>query len=462
MDDTQAKPEDWPRVLFITPCAFNGITGGGITFGNLFGGWPKDRLACVTSDTVPVSHDVCEKYYLLGRDERRRLPPWRSLAPVKQTGGPLLAETSREGEAPAEPTPTRRTRLGGSLALPSITLAHRILGSAGLPERGDLSPALRQWIEDFKPDVIYTILGDTTMIDLVEKAAGAFSLPVVLHMMDDGVTEPNRTGYYRMWFGRTYRAGLGRLLDTAADRLAICDAMADAYANRYHQPFAAFHNAVDVAAIMQRHLPATSHRNQPPRLLYAGSIYPIAQDRSLLDCCEAVARLNAKGTAVEFHVHAARSLFGDYAAQVEAHAGCTFHEALDDNAAFYEAITAADVLVLPANFDAESVRYIGLSMPTKVPAYLASASPILVYGPMQAAQVQYMTDHACGLIVDEQDPAMLEGAIERIINDMPLREAISERAFVQAQTQHDVRIVRKRFRDTLRRAAENKAFGPSH
>ena len=40
-----------PRILFVTSAAFNGITGGGITFSNLFRGWPQDRLFTVHNDS---------------------------------------------------------------------------------------------------------------------------------------------------------------------------------------------------------------------------------------------------------------------------------------------------------------------------------------------------------------------------------------------------------------------------
>ena len=53
----------YPKILFITPLAFNKFSGTGITFTNLFKNWPKDRIATVTGDKNPVTKDVCEKYF---------------------------------------------------------------------------------------------------------------------------------------------------------------------------------------------------------------------------------------------------------------------------------------------------------------------------------------------------------------------------------------------------------------
>ncbi len=446
--------DGYPRVLFVTPCAFNGVTGGGVTFSNLFRGWPKDRLACVTSDTVPVGWEVCERYFQLGAAERRRVGFGGLLAPVRMAGGALEKPAiddvpeSAGSDNTVHPTGTARR------------LADRCLGTAGLLETGVLSDRLRAWVEAFRPEVVYTILGDTVMIDLVERLAEAFALPVVLHCMDDGVTEPTRTGWYGGRFNARYRAGFRRLVDLAADRLAICDAMAECYAQRYGRPFASFHNAAEVERLFAYHRPADAPRNDPPRVLYAGSIYPIAQDRSLLDCCAAVERLNQAGTPVELHVHASRALFGRYAESVEAHAGCRFFDALDDDPAFFEAITSADVLLLPANFDADSVRYIGLSMPTKVPAYLASGTPTLVYGPRSVAQVRAAAEHGWGMIVDEQaipdtsQTPLLDDALRVLLADGALRQRLADDAAVIAREHHDAPTVRRRFRATLRRAAE--------
>lgn len=445
--DGQSIDSAYPRVLFVTPCAFNGVTGGGVTFSNLFRGWPKDRLACVTTDAVPVSFEVCERYFTLGGAERRRGWPWSWVAPVRACGGEHLPD------AVATPDTARGT---------SPSLARRLLGSAGPPEAGVLSERLRGWVAAFKPDVIYTILGDCVMIDLVEQLADAFDLPVVLHCMDDGVTEPSRTGLYGRGFNTRYRAGFRRLVDRAADRLAICDAMAEAYAQRYGRPFAAFHNAVAFEAIAKRHRPADALRNDPPRILYAGSIYPVAQDRSLLDCCAAVARLNKAGKPVELHVHTSRSLFGHYTQQVERHDGCTFYDALEVDGAFFEAITSADLLLLPSNFDAASQRFVGLSMPTKVPAYLASGTPTLVYGPRGVAQVRAALDDGWGLVVDQhnppESPGVLDDAIARLLADGALREQLAVEAAALAAEHHDAPTVRRRFRDTLRRATDTRAL----
>ena len=77
----------FPRVLFVTPAAFNHFTGGGVTFSNLFAGWPKDRIATVHNDAVPTSTDVCERYFVLGRSEIDLFAPLRIARTMRDRGG---------------------------------------------------------------------------------------------------------------------------------------------------------------------------------------------------------------------------------------------------------------------------------------------------------------------------------------------------------------------------------------
>jgi hypothetical protein len=96
------------------------------------------------------------------------------------------------------------------------------------------------------------------------------------------------------------------------------------------------------------------------------------------------------------------------------------------------------------------VRY---SMPTKVPEYLVSGVPILLYAPAGIAQVDYAERAGWGLTVTEQAPAVLDAALKRIVTDLPLRRDLVRRARETAAVRHDAGKVREAFRAALRRAS---------
>jgi glycosyltransferase involved in cell wall biosynthesis len=116
------------------------------------------------------------------------------------------------------------------------------------------------------------------------------------------------------------------------------------------------------------------------------------------------------------------------------------------------AVQAADLLVLPVNFDRASRRFIQYSMPAKIAAYLASGTPLLVYGPADVPPVCYAREHGVAVIVDVQSPRVLAQAIAKVLGDEQLRARLTARAVTLARERHDIGSVLSRFEDCVRRA----------
>jgi glycosyltransferase involved in cell wall biosynthesis len=427
-----------PRVLFVTPAAFNQVTGGGITFGNLFRGWPRDRLATVHNDRVPVSHDVCSTYYEL-------------------TGAELALPAVLRRLRPRPPAPGGAVTPGGSAG--SYNLLRRakyVVFGDGLPERGHLSAALESWIEAFRPELLYTILGNNAMMELIDRIRRRFALPLVVHFMDDWQSAIYRGGLLSAIERRRMRRLIGTLVGAASVRLGIGDSMCQEYQHRFGQPFLAFQNTVDVArwrAVAKRDLAV----GQPLRLLYTGSVLGFAQAESLVACCAAVAALRREGMAIELDIYSPPEQTGPLRARLACDEAIRLHDVIADDAVYFRTLAAADILLLPVNFDAHSVRYIRLSMPTKVPSYLVSGTPVLVYGPAGVAQVEYARAAGWGHVVDVPDPALLRAAIKHLAGDRNLREALSQTARRIAAERHDDATVRAAFRAALSSAVGRAA-----
>ncbi len=420
----------YPRLLFVTPAAFNRTTGGGITFGNLFAGWPKDRLATAHSDPVPVTSETCERYYRLGPAELRQWGPLERIAPATSSAG-----------AAASPGRSR----------PLLRAVRMALFGQQLPDTGTLSPALERWIGEFRPQLLYSILGSNGLMDLVLAVQRRFALPSVVHMMDDWPEATHRGGLLAPLARRRMERLLAGTLERASLRLGICDAMCEAYAARYGVPFETFHNAVDV----QRwgSIRRSTDENAEQDVVYVGSIFPVAQLDSLIECCHAVAQLAREGVGVRLSIYSPSMYAERYRDRLVVSDNVTLSDTIADDEAFFRRISAADVLLLPVNFDARTVRYIRYSMPTKLPAYLFSGTPILAYGPEAVAQVRYVKEAGSGLVVSERGVEQVTAGMRALLADKALRERIGARARNAALERHDLRVVRPRFQEALAKVA---------
>jgi glycosyltransferase involved in cell wall biosynthesis len=424
-------------VLFVTPAAFNQVSGGGITFSNLFRGWPRDHLATVHNDRVPVSHDVCASYYELGDAELTLPAILRRLRSSVQPAGAAVSNT-------------------GVASYSLLRRAKRLVLGDGLPERGRLTPALEAWITAFRPDLLYTILGNNAMMELIDSIRRRFALPLVVHFMDDWQSAIYRGGLLASIERRRMHRLIGTLVDAASTRLGIGDSMCEEYHRRFGRPFLAFQNTVDVArwrSVAKRNLAV----GQELRLLYTGSVLGFAQAESLVACCTAVAALRREGMAIALDIYSPPDQTAPLRARLACDEAIRLHDVITDDATYFRALAEADILLLPVNFDAHSVRYIRLSMPTKVPSYLVSGTPVLVYGPAGVAQVEYAREAGWGHVVDVPDPAMLRAAIKLLAGDRTLREALSATARRVAAERHDDATVRTAFQATLATAARRAA-----
>lgn len=445
---------DFPRVLFVTPLAFNHFTGGGVTFTNLFRGWPKDRLFTVHADTLPLSTDTCVNYFALGAEE---LPLAGPLQALRRLVGRGDAGASAAGAAPADvviqstPDATTSSGRGRRLLFKGV---HAIFGNSGLPVSARLSSRLSAWIEAARPDVIYTILGSIEMMELVEKIRVHFDVPVVVHLMDDWRAERERYGLLsplRRWRLNKY---FERSIRTASGHLAICDAMASVYGAEFGVHFEAIQNVIDSDDWFRVARQDVTPGN-PARLLYAGSIYPNVQLSGLMEIAAAVARLREKGVAVAFDVMAPDFMVAPYRSKLEACDGTRVRpQCMRDQ--YFATICGADLLVLPTNFEAGAKRMVQYSMPTKVPEYLVSGVPILLYGPAGIAQIEYAEEAGWGVTVTQQEPRILDAALERIVEDRAQRRDLVRKARETATERHDATKVRAAFRSILSRSKERR------
>lgn len=421
-----------PRVLVITSNNFNMQGGGGITLTNLFRGWPADRIANLHEDATREDRSVCTNTMrLTGRE-------------ISWSWPLSMFETRVTGRAPSEGT----TAIGQAAA--SSGYWKRGLVSDGWPRTVTISPALAGWIDAFRPQLAYGFLGSIAQLRLMRAVADRWQVPLAIHIMDDWAGSLYRGGLLGPVLRRTMLREFRSVLDRTVLRLAISDAMAREYERRYGGSFQAFHNALQ----MEEWLPHARRDwavARPATIRYIGSILAEAQRDAIRDVADAVVQLRAGGRDVRLSIlspqfEGLRTLgFPPDAVVLEP------SPPPDD---VPRLMSEADINLLPFNFDEASARYLRFSMPTKVPAYMISGTPVLVYGPPTLAAVRYAVDAGWGHVIDEPGPTRLVPAIARLLDDEPYRRELGRRAQQRAEEAHEIGGVRRRFWAALSMAAE--------
>jgi hypothetical protein len=227
--------------------------------------------------------------------------------------------------------------------------------------------------------------------------------------------------------------------------------MASAYGTRYGASFEPFQNTIAVGS-RSPEARRDLRTGQRPKLLYVGSIFENAQLASLIDCACAVGVLAERGFPAELTI-ASPTRHGDrFRHLLEINPAVRVEGPLVDDEVFFRRIREADLLLLPVGFDSATVEFIRYSMPTKVPAYLVSGTPILAYGPAGVAQIDYARREGWALVVDREGVEPLADAMQMSLADVDLRQQLVRHALDTAMQNHDATVVRQRFQSRLRDA----------
>lgn len=432
----------YPRLLMLTSNAFNHLSGGGVTFTNLFHGWPKDKIACVHRDKIEPATEICSRYYKLGRKEFKWMFPFSS---ADFFGGQEKIEKGLENAKASAQDGSKTRMLKFAQKVVQLIFGDRI------PIKAAVSGELRTWIKQFNPEIIYTILGSLEWMELVRKVSREFNIPVVVHMMDDWPAVMYRRGIFGPFMRRRMESELQKMMKEAAACLSICDAMSEAYEKRYGRKFLAFHNALPAENWLKKARKDWAS-SSPFTVVYAGALMPDSQLSSVKDVAEAVADLQREGRDIEFQIYSPWYFANPYRGELEREGYVKVFE-MPETMDIEELFAHADLLLLPVNFDKASRKYIRYSMPTKVPAYMFSGTPTLAYGPPEVASIGYAFKSGWAYCVTHRNKSALREAIKKLAYDEHLRKNLALNAQRLAQDRHDRKEVGTEFQKVLINAA---------
>ena len=438
-NETNAHVKPHPKVLIVGQ-PFNSETGGGITLSNLFEGWDKNSLAVVCSAYLinqNTDTDACSNYYQMGHKEIKWIFPF-NLFKRKHYSGPIQVQKDEKKPTLRQPAPNWRKRLIENYFYPAL----EYLGIYNFATSTDLSPQLRNWIDEYQPDIIYAQVFSRKSIKLCTLIHQHTNKPLAIHIMDDWPSLMKEHGLLgRYWYDKVNRE-LIKLFGRADLLLSISDQMALEYKKRYGHDFVTFHNPININ-FWKQHRRHNFELSKSPTVLYAGRV-GTGIDSSLKTIAEAITETNASlGSSLSFVLQTAEK--PSWADKYD----CVKHKNFVAYEELPKAFASADFLILPYDFSEKSIKFIGHSMPTKAPEYMASGSPIIVFAPEVTALVQYAKKYDCAKVITENKVEVLTEAIKSLMLDQNLRARLSKHAVETVDKNHNAVEVRNRFQSLI-------------
>ncbi len=430
----------YPKILIIGQ-SFNKNSGGGVTISNLFKEWPADRIAVASNANLYNNLDtsVCNTYYQLGYNNKLHPFPLGIVLP-KINCGILPAGGNNTGTATAAPVKSGKFKF-------IYSILEKLLHFTGLYNvfyKLKITPAFAAWIKEYNPDIIYTQLASLELIRFTDALHAHTKKPVAIHMMDDWPLTINKPGLFYGYWQKTIDREFRRLLDKSAVLMSICDAMTDEYRKRYGKEFIPFHNPIDIGFWK----PAAEKdytAKQQFTILYAGRI-GFGIEKSIAEVADAVNTIAKTNPGVVFEIQTGDKELLDTQLAYTAHVKWAQPVPYNQLPARF---AAADILLLPQDFDEKSVQFLRYSFPTKVSEYMISGTPILVYGDSRTGLTQYAQQGNWATVVTENSTDALVKAIVELYNNEALRKQRGIAGQQLASQTEDAKLVRERFRSSF-------------
>lgn len=287
-------------------------------------------------------------------------------------------------------------------------------------------------IAGYAPEVVYyRAVDDREVHDFATRLTAKLAVPFAVHMMDDW---PARLKANQPAEFAHFDRSLREMLRAAHARLSIGQKMSAAFKDRYGLDFLPFANAVDPASFPPR--PDRQPADRPFLIRYTGALAEDMTFASIREVAEAVEALSAE-LNIRLEIYT-RWIWKDQARQI--FAGMNSVAVFDQVPAedYTLLLAGADALLIAYNFDAASQAYVGFSMANKLPEYLASGVPVIVYGPAEAATIRHARERECVQLVDRQDPEALREKIRSLAQSPELQARLGKAGRDTAFLHHNV------------------------
>ena len=309
---------------------------------------------------------------------------------------------------------------------------------------------VRAKIATYKPDVILyrPVENRPDLHTLAMHLISNLQRPYIIWLMDDW---PRRLKLSNPSAAKLVDEDISKLCRHANHSLAISEPMAGAFGARYGQPFKVFHNSVD-HKIWQAILSNSSHPHslEKSRLVirYSGNLSPNQTLKSLLDLAEAIENLShTQNILLEIHTqpHWQKNTAHHFDKFRHTRISVTTLDTID----YYRWLTEADILFIGNNFDEYTQHYLQYSFANKIVEFLASARPIIAYGPAGLYSMDFLETPQGVLRIREPSITALKNTLSVLAESPPKRHALGQSNRDFAFSKFDLNATREAFHNLI-------------
>lgn len=375
------------RVLFVSASPIRKEVSIGNTFLNLFAESENITLASVyTRGGVPdaaISQAFCLTDAMLVKNLLRKTPVGKTV-PCGETA---------EKTAPPPQDSSKLARFMKRYRLSVFFWAQDLLWRVGRWK----SPELQKFVEDFQPDIVFTVLSDSPFLNrLILHIAKISGAKLALYAWDNNYSLKMFALSPFRWIRQICnRVSMRKVVAVADMFYVISDVQKRDYEKAFKKPCKVLTKCADFSSPSFK----TAYE-RPLQLVYTGNL-GLNRWKSLSYIVDALKTVNQNGVKAQLNIYSATPLTAKMQKALQAEGSVRFMGSV--SAKEIPKIQAnADVLVHIEAMDLKNRLAVRQSFSTKIVDYLSAARPIFAVGPRDVASVSCLVEHDAAIVASNK------------------------------------------------------------
>lgn len=424
---------EYPKVLVISNNSFSKTSSNGRTLGNLFIGWPKDRIAQFCVSTTTPDYEVCDNYYSVSDNEAlRAFLHFRKARPCD-----IKSLSNSEG----------KTTIGNRRVY-KTTLKEFVRELVWGCKRWD-SEQWQKWVEDFSPEVVVVFNSDSSFIlSMATDVATRYRIPIVLY---------NTEGYYFFkrsfytkdgWLDRLvyplyhglYCRRFRKMMRFTKESIHLNDKLCDDYKGVFGGNQSVLYSSSTVNYTPLVKIPS------PPAFTYIGNLgfkryEPLVTLANVLNSIDANYKLQVYGNIPNVEAEIAIKTCGSIV-----YGGFLSYDEVQ------KVIANSTILFHVENQDPSLEQSLIYGFSTKIADSITSGRPFLMYSANSIAGAQYLLRNGIGWVADNVET--LKRSVLQILTDDKNRQEVLNKAHIIAENNHNNQVNKERFASAIMRSLQ--------
>lgn len=422
-----------PKVLVIDVNAWRNDAGSN-TLREIFSCWDPDRLAVVyTSSQLPDSK-ICKNYFQISENQ-----VLKSVFRPMMRVGQVVENTPIDDSDDAVVERTRYQRAHKKHSK-WMRLAREVVWKLGHWR----TPALKKFILDFDPDVIFVPIFPSAYMGRIQEYIIKLSgKPTVGYLADDNYSYDackDVVDYIHRFWTRQY---VGPLARGCREMFVIVDKEKEDTDRRFGTNSVILTKSIDFTGRTFKH---KSH-DLPLKIVYAGSLL-LGRDKTLALVADAINAMNKDGIMAELFIYSQNQPDSKMMQKLDCasshYCGSVPYQQIQ------EILEDADVVIFAETLDGKDANIAKLSFSTKITDYLSNGKCILAIGKEDIAPIDYFRKYDSALVATTKEGIIRQ--IKAIVGNPKIINEYGEKAFNCAVINHDKTLMIDRFIDTIYKA----------